>query len=183
MSDPTPLRGRDGFKRYRCRWPLCGNLEWDRYPAMHLCQSCALHVWSVIDRDMRSGLVVTKPEAKPARQQRSGWIYYLRIGSHIKVGFARDLISRLAAYPPNLELLAVHPGTMDDEQSLHAQFAAYCVAGREWYSEAREILLHIEAMRSKHGEPDPWLTARRQKGRPEPAAKRRRSNRGSARRT
>lgn len=80
------------------------------------------------------------------RDSVTGWIYYVRIGDWIKIGYAADLKQRLRAYPPDAELLASHPGTLADEAALHKRFKPHLAAGREWYPCAPEILEHVATL-------------------------------------
>lgn len=75
-----------------------------------------------------------------------GFVYYLRIGEYIKIGYAADVTARMRDYPPNAELLAVHPGTPDMEKAMHRQFNAFLQQGREWFSPGPSLLEHIAAV-------------------------------------
>lgn len=66
---------------------------------------------------------------------RIGYIYFLRSGDMVKIGFAANVKSRLAALrtaAPNSELLLTIPGTQATERFLHAHFHAYRCYG-EWF--------------------------------------------------
>lgn len=78
---------------------------------------------------------------------------YLRIGDHIKIGYASRLDSRLRSYPPTADLLAAHRGTENDEKVTHSLLYVYRVAGREWYSQAPEVLEYIQKIKNRYGEP------------------------------
>lgn len=73
-----------------------------------------------------------------------GYVYYLRVGVHIKIGFATNLERRLASYPPDTELLAVETGTMKDEMDVHRTFKDFRASGREWYEPRPVLMDHIE---------------------------------------
>lgn len=81
-------------------------------------------------------------------------IYYVRQGELIKIGYSTRLYDRLFAYGPTAEVLAHHPGTRADERDLHRTFRPFLAHGREWYTPAKILMDHIEAMTAKHG--DPW---------------------------
>lgn len=79
----------------------------------------------------------------------SGWIYYIACTAtmHCKIGFtAGDPIKRMRGLqtgaPAPLVLLAVHPGTMEDERKLHEQFAEHCVHG-EWFAPSEQLLERV----------------------------------------
>jgi hypothetical protein len=65
-----------------------------------------------------------------------GYIYLIKSASAIKVGFSQNPESRLAnlqsASPSRLELIGVKKGTLQEEQSFHAQNKNKAVIG-EWY--------------------------------------------------
>lgn len=84
----------------------------------------------------------TEQPAKP--DQPRGFIYYLRVGEHVKIGWTKNLHQRMRAYPPTSELLGHHYGTKADERALHQQFAAYLAGGREWFSDVPELREHID---------------------------------------
>lgn len=82
-----------------------------------------------------------------------GYVYYIRINEHIKIGYAKDVTKRMRHYPPGSELLAVEPGTMRDEKDRHAQFKPYLVRGNEWFQPSDFLSKHIEGLRETYGDP------------------------------
>lgn len=82
-----------------------------------------------------------------------GFIYYLRIGQHIKIGYTADVNKRMRAYPPSAELLAIHPGTKQTEKDIHAQFGEHLDRGREWFSQGQSLTTHVTAAREQFGDP------------------------------
>lgn len=78
-----------------------------------------------------------------------GTIYYLRVGNLIKIGYSIDFEQRLKQYPPNVTLLATHPGTRETERQMHHKFLHRVAKGREWFTPCREIDDHIEDVRSQ----------------------------------
>jgi hypothetical protein len=100
-------------------------------------------------------------KAKPKKAQPTdGHVYYLRNGWNIKIGWTSNLQRRLGDYPPDSQLLAVHPGTRKDERAIHAKFRHLLTDGREWFPAAPQILEHIENVKREHGEP-PVIQTRR----------------------
>jgi len=146
-----------------CAWPFCGADASDRYP-VQLCQHHILHIWSLVDADLReSGKTLSDLEREAAEQwensqhvkkarenaerirnRKPGWVYFIEVGGLIKIGFTVNVFRRGAEYPPSAELLALYPGALADEQELHRKFAAYRQAGREWYMDCAEIRDHID---------------------------------------
>lgn len=96
-----------------------------------------------------------KPEPATSPKVTSGVVYYLRVGSYIKIGWTSDLEKRMRAYPPDSILLATEPGTRKDEHRFHKMFAAHRTHGREWYAMVPSLMHHIEQTLARHGQPDP----------------------------
>jgi hypothetical protein len=102
---------------------------------------------------------------------RDGWIYYVRQGELIKIGYTSNLAKRLKSYAPTGVLLAVHPGTRATEKEMHQKFAASLDQGREWFRPRPELMRHIEETRSRYGAPDahqPSLRKHRRAGEDQP---------------
>lgn len=159
------------LSEFTCRWPgaYCSQ---NVYMSMlrkevYMCQEHALLVWSIIDEQVRESKMTPEEikvrrrelkaereaaraakkaaseSEKPKRSEVEGWVYYLRVGKHIKIGFASNLQARLRAYPPDTELLAVEKGTMKLETERHREFAAIRAHGREWYWPKPWLMEHI----------------------------------------
>lgn len=70
----------------------------------------------------------------------------------VKIGCTKDLYRRRHQLGfAWTDLLAVTPGTFDDEQDLHARFAQHRVRAREYYRPAPEIMRHINEIRDRMG--------------------------------
>lgn len=161
-------------QRVMCAFTACTSSRSAKYDAP-LCDRHVLHVWAQVQEQheatvARSQVRLEDDRKAATREERMtapGTIYYLRVGDHIKVGYASALESRLAAYPPTAELLATHPGTLRDEQRLHKRFAHYRAAGREWYEPHATLMQHIATVVAEHGEPKRFVAA---KSEPRPPA-------------
>lgn len=100
-------------------------------------------------------------QAKAARVQTMrlvgervpGFVYYIRIDQHIKIGYALDVAKRMRAYPPSAVLLAAHPGTKATEREMHLEFHRYLDRGREWFTQGAKLMAHIENVLAKFGDP------------------------------
>jgi hypothetical protein len=72
----------------------------------------------------------------------TGFVYFLRCQGYVKIGWSKTPELRLralrTALPFTLDVLAVHPGTRADEQSLHHRFASQRYRG-EWFVTSEEI--------------------------------------------
>lgn len=153
---------RDPNRYEVCQWEFCREESTDRYP-LPFCQEHVLYIWSLVNQDIQASsktpddvqrerqAAMDRREAERREQvkqvkqeQEGGFIYFVKVDRHIKIGFTKDPYRRGGAYPPSAELLASYPGTRRDEQRLHEKFAAYLDAGREWFLDAREIRDHID---------------------------------------
>jgi hypothetical protein len=75
-------------------------------------------------------------------------VYFARSGDRIKIGWSRQVATRLAQLQTGnaapIELLGVVPGGRSAERELHSRFAADRVSG-EWFEASPELLAHITA--------------------------------------
>lgn len=81
-----------------------------------------------------------------------GWVYYIRMGDAIKIGYATDVAKRMRAYPPTAELLAAHPGTTQTERDMHKRFRADLSQGREWFNPSDNLMDHIAGVLEQFGD-------------------------------
>jgi hypothetical protein len=148
-----------------CVWPNCTEPL-----AFHLGPLCLYHAMLMYEAVLHSPDVpVTSAQSKVAerrqaeqerakararaRGQQPGWIYYLRIGDRLKIGYSADVRERMRAYPPESELLAVHPGTRDLEADMHRRFTGSRAAGREWFRETPDLAEHVAQVIAQFGDP------------------------------
>lgn len=82
-----------------------------------------------------------------------GFIYFLRVGGYIKIGWTSNLQKRMRQYQPDSQLLAVKPGTRKDENALHRKFAHLKTHGREWFPLAPQITEEADRIVADHGDP------------------------------
>lgn len=59
----------------------------------------------------------------------------------------------MRSYPPEAELLAVHPGTRELEAEMHRRFVGSRTAGREWFRETPDLTEHIALVVAQFGDP------------------------------
>lgn len=88
-----------------------------------------------------------------AERNQPGYVYYIRMGDLIKIGYAKDVAQRMRAYPPSAQLLAVHPGTVEVEKQIQRQFSDHLARGREWFRDHEDISAHIAKVVAEFGEP------------------------------
>lgn len=88
-----------------------------------------------------------------------GHLYAVRQGNLIKIGWSREVSARVRGYGAGVEVLAVWPGTRDDETNLHRQLRPALARGREWYHDGPILADFVRGVLAKHGEPwvaDTW---------------------------
>ena len=149
-----------------CVWPDCddecrSNHYTVAQPFMPLCEAHMYQTWqqaqTIADKanDRHPDKMVTHKRGarKVVRGPVTslGWIYYLRIDGHIKIGYASDLLSRLKQYPPTAEFIYAHRSTQQDEKNIHSMLKLRLAHGREWYAEHEDVLALIERHKAQHG--------------------------------
>lgn len=162
-----PLRG-DGPGQ--CIWPQCTQPRYRHFDTL-MCHDHTKAVsnaytlyhaerYSDAERKYRESREAREREwaereaaAKKAAKNELGTVYFLRVGSYIKIGWTSDLTQRMRTYPPDCILLATQPGIRADESKLHKRFAVHRSHGREWYPLVPQIIEHIDRVKAKHGEP------------------------------
>ena len=70
-----------------------------------------------------------------------GFVYFIKFGDRIKIGYSRDWRRRVSQLPHD-EVLGVMQGGMSHEQNLHAQFSRYRITG-EWFEDCEKIRDYI----------------------------------------
>ena len=71
-------------------------------------------------------------------------VYFVRLGTRVKIGYSTSIEQRLTEIPHE-EVLAVFPGTMRDERSCHRKFAHLRIVG-EWFRDDPSIHEFIAAV-------------------------------------
>jgi hypothetical protein len=85
-------------------------------------------------------------KTKTGTASRSGYIYFIGSGRHVKIGFASNVKKRLGGlqvgHHEKLKVLHKEKGTIRDEARFHAQFAHLRQRG-EWFSLHGELAEYI----------------------------------------
>lgn len=88
-----------------------------------------------------------------ARKLGSGFVYFLRVGAHVKIGFSRNPVARLEAMSTALTepitSFVLMPGTMAMEKALHQAVESRRTSG-EWYR-ADGLLIRLIAHAAAYG--------------------------------
>lgn len=72
----------------------------------------------------------------------TGWVYFIRVGDLVKIGYTRKPPQRFAALQPS-EVLHMEPGTMQDEKRCHYLFDHLRAEGREYFRPEPDLLRFI----------------------------------------
>lgn len=105
--------------------------------------------WSAAVSDMHAAeqqrsALAAEVEERQRREKARGWVYFIRFSDRIKIGRSGSPTDRLRAIPHD-EVLAIIPGTVDDEQGYHRRFAALRVTG-EWFRAEQELRDFVTAL-------------------------------------
>lgn len=92
-------------------------------------------------------------ERKPrAPTDRSSFVYFIRGGDMIKIGYAKDPKTRLrdlqVGSPVRLEILVTIPGCHSVEKGIHARFRKLRSHG-EWFRAEESLLDFVEEMKRR----------------------------------
>lgn len=121
------------------------------YWAVARCYRCGTHMDDpgvILDRREREKKVVTKTTV------HDPVVYYVQLGSLVKIGTSTNLRSRMQVVPHE-KILAIEPGGLKVEQQRHREFAKHLVDGqREWFQAVPELLEHAKKIVATHGNPD-----------------------------
>ncbi len=178
----------------RCREPLEVPIQGSHESLVKrygvLCKTHALDVAAAVLREQQTHVLIehifTKQTTKDAvrlseqrgareryeaasaalRQDRDGFVYFLRVGERIKIGYSVDVKRRMREYPPGSELLAVEPGDRDLETQRHRQFAGSLLDGREWFRPTPDVLELVDEIVKTYGEPRQFAHHYRRKTEP-----------------
>jgi hypothetical protein len=98
--------------------------------------------WDAAVRDYVSELHGTFKPPKDVRQPRAGWLYFIRFGDRVKIGYTTNPDARLQALPHE-RVIGVIPGSRSDEAAWHKLLADYRVVG-EWFRADPTVLEVLE---------------------------------------
>jgi len=80
----------------------------------------------------------------PDRGDLPGWVYFVRFGDRIKIGYSTKPHRRLRNLPVDAVLGAI-PGSLESERALHVKFGGSRIVG-EWFHDAPDLLVHIRQL-------------------------------------
>ena len=84
----------------------------------------------------------------------SGYVYFLRSGSHMKIGFSSDVKARVTKLqtgnPERISFIGARPGSPDDEARIHDVFAEYRDTG-EWFTNGIRLARSMGLLEQHNG--------------------------------
>jgi hypothetical protein len=91
--------------------------------------------------------IAAAPSLPPPSGDNDGWVYFIRKGDEIKIGFSSCPAARFKVLRPD-EVLHLEPGGYADERRVHAAFADSRLHG-EWFRQDPQLMAFIADLRSK----------------------------------
>lgn len=119
--------------------PLCGKHIREVY---EFAQDLVTERWDGAVREYVADLQDRfKPPQSVTKRPRPGYVYFVRLGDRIKIGYSENVARRLTVIPHE-EVLGVVPGTREDEQGWHQLLADYRTVG-EWFRAEPDVLAAV----------------------------------------
>lgn len=153
----SPLHNRADLRDHKVKLPLCldhlavayqqANFERDN-PLMVEANTLLLERKEAKRREVDANI------RKEWQDRHDGHIYFVRLNGLVKAGWSRDVDQRLRAYGPDVEVLAIYPGSRSDETNLHRQLRPALARGREWYEDGKIIADFVAKAVAEHGTPE-----------------------------
>jgi hypothetical protein len=94
--------------------------------------------WDDAVRQYVSELHQTFKPPATVRQPRSGWIYFIRFGDRVKIGYTTNPDQRMRDLPHD-QVLGIMPGTRADEAAWHRLLIDFHVVG-EWFRAEPDVI-------------------------------------------
>lgn len=96
----------------------------------------------------------TREERRKKRHEDECFVYYVRIGDHIKIGYTKNVPARMSQLRTDVRnVLATEPGGPELERLRHKEFAGLRIGRREDFWPHDRLLRHIELIRETYGPP------------------------------
>lgn len=107
-------------------------------------------------RIIARGLLPEKSDTKKQRKKFEKVVYFVRAGSRVKIGFTKDISSRMnslqTASAVDLNLVLTMDGDRNFEAEMHERFSDYWIKG-EWFRWCKEISLFVAKEKSRQKNP------------------------------
>lgn len=123
---------------------LCGPHAREMY---EFCSDLVTDNWDTAVREYVSELHDTFKPPQAVKQPRAGWIYFIRFGDRVKVGYTTNPDQRLRGLPHE-QVIGIVPGTRADEAGWHKLLADFHVVG-EWFRADAELLAILKRVVSR----------------------------------
>ena len=131
-----------------CAQPGCA-AEADQAAPVELCSRHLRLAFAFVLEAERPDLA-DKADAQPywaPEARATGWVYFIRLGDLVKIGYSRNPTQRFYALQPS-EVLHLEPGTMADERRCHVAFDHLRVEG-ELFRPDPDLLAFIADLQRK----------------------------------
>lgn len=94
-----------------------------------------------------------KPSLTQLSRLIGACVYFIRCeDGTIKIGHTTNIAARKRKFGSGWEhILAIVPGTIDDEHALHGRFAEHLAHGQEYFHPVPELIEHINEIRERMG--------------------------------
>lgn len=137
-----PERDNDG--------DLCGGAIPPGSP-VDLCQVHLIRAYLFMQNLLaEAGTPTADPRVLSREDDRTNVVYYVRLGTRVKIGTTRNIEGRLRILPHE-EVLAIEPGGYEVEALRHDQFSQLRVRG-EWFLAEEKLLSHAAALRERYSQ-------------------------------
>lgn len=137
--------------------PICAThaaVVWNGLVQFHTRRREFIHAIADVNEQLAAREKAMRDEAhEELMASNDGDIYFVRLGSLVKVGWTRDLNARLKSYGASAELLVSYPATRTDETNLHRQLRPALAKGREWYEDGDIIAHFVSEALAEYGTP------------------------------
>jgi Meiotically Up-regulated Gene 113 (MUG113) protein len=118
-----------------CPVPLCGRHMREVYG---FAADMVSERWDEAVREYVSDLHGTFVPPRAVKQPLSGWVYFIRFGDRVKVGYTTKPDQRMRDLPHE-QVIGILPGTRADEAAWHHLLADFHVVG-EWFRADPQVL-------------------------------------------
>lgn len=153
LTDTITLKEMGAFGR--CAVRDCED-GWWRMSGIPLCKghlrTAAYEYDAKVFQPLLHGM--SAPEPVPEPERSSPAVYYFRMENRVKIGTTTNLRLRMnTMYVQPEQLLAIEPGSYEQEGKRHKQFAHLRVGRTELFDTNQALLDHIASVRSMFGDP------------------------------
>lgn len=140
---------RDIRRVLTCVWPECAAQPWGDLD-LPLCPTHAAKVHLRVADAVPTSRADTIARRRESWYAQAGYVYFAKVGDLVKIGFTRDLHTRMRTLQGRM--LTYAPGTMEDERDMHARFRE-CHERGEYFRPVGALATYLsqQATRQREG--------------------------------